>query len=559
MTETTGTDGTNRVGDIVLIFPPAVHPTSPPLGIASLKAYLDRSLGVASAKTVDLNLVFHVQALDWIREKRLRVKLAGLEPEATAMRIQEVVGVFQGRGGLDTFLDASRYGECAGFYRRFATILHGLFDSFARRIVTGMPVPPLIQRFFDELLEPLLDPVPKIAGFSILFSQQLTFACALAKLLKRRGSRVAFGGATLSVMPHPERLLSDPVPFTVGEEQRPVDLRRVVDWLIVGEGERGLHDLVADDGAGLGAVPGLVFHHRGRVRVNPPEAVRNLDELPLPDFRDFQLESYHSPVPVLPYLSSRGCFWRRCAFCTHQKTYLAYREESAEKTVEGLAALKDRHGAAHFNLVDEMVHPNRFRSLSRTLMRKGVGAHWSAYAKPTRGFDEELLKDLHGAGLRVVLWGVESGSQRVLDAMRKGVRVKEAGTVLRSAHGAGIWNLVFLLFGFPSENESEWDATLNFLEDHRECVDAISKSRFVLVAGSEVMEHPSHYGISQVMDRQGRDPISIAYDYRVSEGLTPEEVQARFERQLPLLESYGRSPHFGILRDHLLVHASRTS
>lgn len=558
MTVTGGSDGANGVGEIVLIFPPAVHPTSPPLGIAFLKAYLDNTLGMASVKTVDLNLRFHAQALNWVQEKRLRVKLAGLDPDATATRIREVVGVFQGREGLDTFLDPSRYDEYCDFYRRFTAVLHGLFDNFARRILTGMPVPPLIHSFFEELLGPLLNPAPKIAGFSILFSQQLIFACMLAKLLKARGSRVALGGATLSVMPRPDRLLTDPVVFKVGEEQRPVDLCGVVDWLMVGEGERGLSALIASDGEDLGNVPGLLFKHRGRVWVNPPEALRDLDELPLPDFSGFQLESYHSPVPVLPYLSSRGCFWRRCAFCTHQKTYLAYREESVEKTVNGLAALKDRHGVDHFNLVDEMIHPNRFRSLSRALMRKGVRAHWSAYAKPTRGFDGELLKDLHGAGLRVVLWGVESGSQRVLDAMRKGVRVEDARTVLTLAHGAGIWNLVFLLFGFPSETEAEWAATLTFLEDHRECVDAISKSRFVLVAGSEVMEHPSQYGISQVLDRQGRDPISIAHDYRVSAGLTPEEVQARFERQIPMLESFGRSPHFGALRDHLLIHASRT-
>ncbi len=330
----------------------------------------------------------------------------------------------------------------------------------------------------------------------------------------------------------------------------------MVDCLFVGEGERGLAALAACGERDLETVPGLVFVDKGRVRGNPPEAVKDLDELPLPDFSNFHLEAYHSPVPVLPYLSSRGCFWGRCAFCTHQKTYLAYREESVEKTVEALAALKERHGVSHFNLVDEMIHPNRFRSLAQALVRKSLRVRWSAYAKPTRGFDGDTLNELHRAGLRVVLWGVESGSQRVLDAMKKGVRVEDAGRVLTSSHGAGIWNLVFLLFGFPSETEAEWEATLGFLEDHRESVDALSKSRFVLVAGSDVMENPHRFGISEVLGRDGRDPISIAHDYRVSIGLTPEEVQDGFERQIPLLDRFGRSPHFGVLRDHLLVHAS---
>ncbi|NTV43684.1 MAG: hypothetical protein HGA63_10340, partial [Syntrophobacteraceae bacterium] len=209
-------EGENGAGEIVLIFPPAVHPTSPPLGIASLKAYLEKNSRLASVRTLDLNLRFHAQALTWIQEKRLRVKLAGLEPDVTASKIIEAVDLFQGKEGLDAFLDPARYDGCADFYRRFAAVLHGLFDNFARRILTGMPVPPLIHRFFEELLEPLLDPAPKLAGFSILFSQQLTFACLLAGFLKNRGSRVAFGGATLSVMPHPERLLKQPVPLRVG-------------------------------------------------------------------------------------------------------------------------------------------------------------------------------------------------------------------------------------------------------------------------------------------------------------------------------------------------------
>ena len=144
------------------------------------------------------------------------------------------------------------------------------------------------------------------------------------------GTRVAFGGATFSVMPDPGRLLGS-IPVTVGggagTRWRPA---RLIDYLIVGEGEKGLEALAKSALCPDGGVPGLVYRKDGKIMKNPARRVSRLDALPLPDFSDTPPGRYHSPAPVLPYLSSRGCPWRRCAFCTHQKTYLHYREEHAE-------------------------------------------------------------------------------------------------------------------------------------------------------------------------------------------------------------------------------------
>lgn len=549
-------DTPGLASQLVLIFPPAMHPTSPPLGIAGLKAFLESMCPSQHIPTLDLNLRFHQKALSWIRNGRLRMKISGMEPEAAAGKITEVCRYLQGNEGMAPFLDMERYNEAAEFYERYTGVLHGLFDHFCRRILAGLPVPNLAESFFKELLEPVMELAPRLAGFSLLFSQQLFFALTMARVLKEKGTRVVFGGATLSVMPHVERLLQNTVPFRIGSDRHRLHSETCLDFLMVGEGETGLLALRDQLDGDLSEVPGLVYRKDGQVSKNPPRMVADLNVLPLPDFRDLPVEDYLSPVPILPYLSSRGCFWGRCTFCTHQKTYLAYREESVEQTVSRLHELRTRHGVVHFNLVDEMIHPHRLARLSRALLGEGAKLFWSAYAKPTGSFDMSLMDQLHRSGLRLVMWGVESGSQRVLDAMKKGIRLEWAGRILDSAHHAGIWNLVFLLFGFPTETEAEWDATLRFLEQHRESIDALSKSRFVLVAGSDIMRQPEQFGITQVFERPERDLASIAYDYEVSGGLSQEEVQRRFEEQLPLLEQYGRSPHFGVFRDHFLVHAA---
>lgn len=544
---------------VALVFPPAMPPTSPPLGIACLKAYLSED-STAVVRNFDLNLAYYEKAFEWVLDGRLKVSLRKLDHAGVAGQAPASRDFFRASSGRADFFDLGAYNGNAETYTGFGSVLDGLFDSFSRKILFDLQVPPLAEKFFETLIEPLVSFRPDLVGFSILFSQQLFFALALSKLCKKMGTKTVFGGATFSVMPDPGLLLSGTVGVQIGRERRDLDLSPLIDFLLVGEGEFGLKSLVEVLSGGVGdlsSVPGLIrAGWTGTVRV-PPKAPSDLNRLPLPDYSDFPLGLYHSPQPVLPYLSSRGCPWRRCAFCTHQKTYLEYREENAGVSAEKLAALKDRYGVSHFCLVDEMIHPRRLSSLSRGL--DGAGILFSAYARPAGGFNGELLRSAHKSGLRVLMWGVESGSRRVLDLMRKGTDIARVGEILEGAHEAGIWNLVFTIFGFPTETEAEWEATLGFLEENRTRIDALSKSRFLLLEGSEILRDPARYAIRAVKDRRGKDPVSVAYDYETMEGLTPGQVDQKFRETLPLLSGIGRSPFFGRFRDHMLIFASGPS
>jgi radical SAM superfamily enzyme YgiQ (UPF0313 family) len=576
-----GKAGAGRPLRIALLFPPAVLPTSPPLGIACLKAWLERvGLGrQVEVRNFDLNLAYFEQAVRWLGDGRLKMSLRKMEFETTARKVRAAVDFLRGKEG-EAFFDPGLYDEHAAVYTGFGSVLNGLFDNFARKILLGLPTPALVDGFFEELLGPVKAFEPDLTGFSILFSQQLFFALALAKLGKewaweagskeqagpraqadhgRRGgrsvTRIALGGATFSVMPHPGRLLAS-IPISIGQRQENLDAETLIDYLLVGEGEKGLEALVKSDLCPNGDVPGLVYKKDGKIVANPARSVSDLNELPLPDFSDMHPDRYHSPVPVLPYLASRGCPWRRCAFCTHQKTYLHYREEDAAATAQKISLLRERYGAKHFCLVDEMLHPRRLDKISGELLLKDARVFFSAYARPS-GFSPNVFEKAHRAGLRLLMWGVESASRRVLDLMGKGTNPPEVKTVLHSAHQAGIWNLLFVIFGFPTETKAEWLATLDFLDSCRESIDALSRSRFILLEGSKVFLDPARYGISRIIDRPQRDPVSIAYDYEVTEGLTVEEAAELFRESLARLSRAGRSPWFGQLREHMLLYASR--
>ena len=619
---------------IALIFPPAMPPTSPPLGIAGLKPYLEASATV-EVRNFDLNLAYFEQAFRWLEDGRLRMRMQKMDFETTAQKAAAARNFFCGKEGVHRFFNLALYNEQARIYAGFSSVLNGLFDNFARKILLGLPRPPLVNRFFEELIEPVKAFRPDLIGFSVLFSQQLFFALALAKLCggaagppakiakpdtplpfeggglrcngepqparaarpadpsesqRSTGAKIVFGGATFSVMPDPWRLLQGPVPVYLGQESGEVDAGRLIDYLIVGEGERGLESLAKSLSAGSGRrdasanlpackiaageeqrgavvglaevlsqlcrVPGLLHMEDGKAAINPAEAAFDLNAMPLPDFSDFPLDQYHSPIPVLPYLASRGCPWRRCAFCTHQKTYLDYREEDAANTSDRLSVLQEKYGVRHFCLVDEMIHPRRMDRIAVDLIRRGAQVYFSAYAKPS-GFSAKVLEKAHRAGLRLLMWGVESASQRLLDLMRKGTNAQEIPPILNSAREAGIWNLLFLMFGFPTETKAEWQSTIDFIESCRESVHALSRSRFILLEGSGTFVNPERYGIKRIIDRPQRDPVSIAYDYEVTEGLTQEEAAMMFHESLARLSGIGRSPWFGQFRDHMLLFASR--
>ena len=601
-------DQTRKAMRIALIFPPAMPPISPPLGIADLKAYLETSANV-EVRNFDLNLAYFEQAFHWLSDGRLRMRIQNMDFETTAQKTAEARLFFCGKQGVHRFFDLALYNEQARIYAGFSSVLNGLFDNFARKILIGLANPPLVNRFFEELIEPLKAFRPDLIGFSILFSQQLFFAMALAKLFKSSGEpprpdcaahppnpaksartigvKIVFGGATFSVMPDPGRLLSGSLPVYTGGEVREVDTGKLIDYLIVGEGERGLESLAKVLAAGsgrLGAsaslpaykiaageeqrgaearlpevlcqVPGLLHMEDGKEVKNPPGAGFDLNSLPAPDFSDFPLDQYHSPIPVLPYMASRGCSWRRCAFCTHQKTYLDYREEDAANTSERLSALQEKYGVRHFCLVDEMIHPRRMDRIAANLIRRTARVYFSAYARPS-GFSPGGLEKAHRAGLRLLMWGLESASQRVLDLMRKGTSAQKIPAILNSAREAGVWNLLFAMFGFPTETRAEWQGTLDLLESCKESVHALSRSRFILLEGSDVFLNPERYGVKRIIDRPQRDPASIAYDYQVSEGLTQEEAEGMFKDSLSRLSGIGCSPWFGQFRDHMLLFASR--
>ena len=123
----------------------------------------------------------------------------------------------------------------------------------------------------------------------------------------------------------------------------------------------------------------------------------------------------------------------------------------------------------------------------------------------------------------MVIWGVESGNDRVLGLIDKGTNTGDVSLVLQRSHQAGIKNVTYIMFGFPGETREEFMDTIRFLQDNAEFIDLISPSIFGLQRGTIVYDNPALFGITQIEEEE-RTVLEPKVKY-VSSGMSLEQVK----------------------------------
>lgn len=196
-----------------------------------------------------------------------------------------------------------------------------------------------------------------------------------------------------------------------------------------------------------------------------------------PDFSDFDPEDYLSPE-IIPVKSSAGCYHNSCAFCNHHK-HMPYQE--LPFTLNG----------KYFFFLDDMIPLKRLKAIAQNMPAQ---AKWWAQLRPTKDLIPHL-KWLAEHGLKSVAWGVESGSQRMLNRMQKGTIAQDIPVVLKEAKKAGIINTVYIMSGFPGETKDDFLQTIELLQENSSYIDLVSTSHFGLQKNTKVYEHPEKYGI----------------------------------------------------------------
>ena len=334
--------------------------------------------------------------------------------------------------------------------------------------------------------------------------------------------------------------------------------------LIVSEGELPLDQLVhhLKEKKSLHTVPNLIHLEGDTVIHNPKSEALPYEELVCPTFDQLPLEKYLMPYPVLPYMSSRGCYWGKCTFCTHSFIYDShYRKENEVRVAEELDHLSKKYKTKYFTFSDEAISPNAFNRMSKEILKRGVEMRSLGMLKFESSEKEtpELFDDIYRAGFLMLFFGLESANDRILSVIDKGCDQETERAVLKHSSEAGIWNHLYLFFGFPTEEREEAEDTIKFTIENSEVesgiIHSVGQSIFALEKDSAIYHNPSKFKIDRIIQDPERD-LSIVFDYEISTGMPREEVLNVYENFDSIIEEHFPSRKIWnyLSREHFLLY-----
>jgi anaerobic magnesium-protoporphyrin IX monomethyl ester cyclase len=256
--------------------------------------------------------------------------------------------------------------------------------------------------------------------------------------------------------------------------ERTLDAFPSIDFGIAGEGEHALFELLdrLEGERPVDDVPGLV-HRRGGTAVANPRApyIDDLDNLPmpawdlLPDFpHRFQPSLFGYPrTPVATLITSRGCPFS-CTFCDRSTSGKKGRMHGVEYVVR-LCRHLEGLGVRHIIFVDDLftVRKDRVIDLCEAFLDNGFRFSWSCNSHPNL-LDLDTMELMRRAGCWQIAYGIESGSQRVLDVVKREVRIPRMRETLRMTRAAGIRAKGYVMLGHPTEGLDSLAETVEFLK-----------------------------------------------------------------------------------------------
>lgn len=287
-------------------------------------------------------------------------------------------------------------------------------------------------------------------------SMQMGIAIATARALREAFPTVPIVLGGYHVSPIPVETLEEFADF---------------DYAVFGEAEETIVELLAAiDGAETRSlIPGVAMRSGGGIVRGPDRGtVADLDDLPRPAFDLFPRHLYYAPYTFqaqrsLTLTTARGCPYR-CVFCQNPGG-LKYRYRDMEAVLDEVGHDIQVHGSKLLFLTDETFTLNRKRAMAfcEGILRRGYQRHlgWSCETR-VDSVDRELLALMQRAGCYAIFYGVESGSQTILDAAKKRISKDEAVEAVRRSRELGIFTHTGFIFGHPFETHATIHETIDF-------------------------------------------------------------------------------------------------
>ncbi|MFN0091196.1 MAG: B12-binding domain-containing radical SAM protein [Acidimicrobiales bacterium] len=249
------------------------------------------------------------------------------------------------------------------------------------------------------------------------------------------------------------------------------------DVVVVGEGEETLAELLPALAAvgkhRLEAVAGVVFRDElGRLVHNPARPqVRDLDSLPWPDREAIDLARYvdvwrtHHGMGSVNLITARGCPYK-CNWCSHATFGHSHRRRRPADCADEVAHILERFAPDQVWYADDVftISHKWLFEYADELARRGIRVPFETISRADRLKKDDVMAALAAMGCYRIWIGSESGSQRILDAMQRGVKVEEVQWATKAAQRHGIEVGMFLMWGYEGEELEDIEATIEHVK-----------------------------------------------------------------------------------------------
>lgn len=241
-----------------------------------------------------------------------------------------------------------------------------------------------------------------------------------------------------------------------------------IDFAILGEAEYAIREIIL--GKNLDQINGIGYKKDGKIKVNKKKnVIENLDDLPFPDWTMLpkDLTYFHALVERTPWttaISSRGC-GGRCIFCISPFLFGKYRQRSAENVVEEIEFLRNL-GYKEVFYRDETFTMSRKRviKICEEIIRRKIDISWLCNAR-VGTMNKKIMSLMKRAGCHTLKIGVESGSQQILDNIKKDITLDMIRKTFKNAKSVGIRTHAHMMLGCPGENPETINRTMKFVNE----------------------------------------------------------------------------------------------
>ena len=243
-----------------------------------------------------------------------------------------------------------------------------------------------------------------------------------------------------------------------------------LDIIVRREGEQTFIELLdkIHSKISIDSVLGITFRKEGKIIRTPDRPfLEDLDSLPFPAHDLMPLENLkHDGKILFPLVTSRGCvYW--CDFCSTVRMFgRGYRWRSAKNVVDEMQLVHDKYGVDQVTFYDDAFSVNRERvmKICEELRVRKLDMTWDCGTRVDM-VDKDLLKTMHDAGCFAVWLGVESGSEAILGAMNKSIKLDQTRTAFKTANKVGLMTIANTVIGFPGETEQTANQTIRFIKE----------------------------------------------------------------------------------------------